>query len=324
MDTICGVHRGAVTWSVVLSGRTRIEIIGSPDWSLDPGETRQEVCRCRTSSGGDRGGCQSGGIADVKAWQVCSDMLSQWEYIHTHTSNKEALSRRTRLVKWRTQWGMAHLFWLICSSPIVGIFFLHTYTVPTYFRDELILSKEGKMLGWGGCECLVSNWMSCASVYGQSDTSAVGFTQFAGCQMRLIVLPSAGHSFFSSVSGRETKQTQLWVFSHSWTRRHPLIASLILYSSSCDGTGVAHSYLRDAETMVSHRWTPQSSRATAISRLILIIWSTASIKQLLNDCRRVKNAPLFSSCGLDWTCTFKDAVFRLNGIPVRKTKKKAN
>lgn len=50
----------------------------------------------------------------------------------------------------------------------------------------------------------MSNWLSWASVGGQSDTSAVGFTQFAGCQMKLIVLPSAGHSFFSSVSGRET------------------------------------------------------------------------------------------------------------------------
>lgn len=50
----------------------------------------------------------------------------------------------------------------------------------------------------------MSNWLSWASVAGQSDTSVVGFTQFAGCQMTLIVLPSAGHSFFSSVSVRET------------------------------------------------------------------------------------------------------------------------
>lgn len=64
----------------------------------------------------------------------------------------------------------------------------------------------GVGVGWG-CERLVSNWLSCASVYGQSDTSAVGFTQFAGCQMRLIVLPSAGHSFFSSASGGGNKRS---------------------------------------------------------------------------------------------------------------------
>lgn len=30
--------------------------------------------------------------------------------------------------------------------------FVHTYTVPTHFRDELVRSKEGKMLNeeWGG------------------------------------------------------------------------------------------------------------------------------------------------------------------------------
>lgn len=97
---------------------------------------------------------------------------------------------------------MAHLFWLICSSPIVGILYIHIQYLHTSGMSRF-LAKRGKMLG-GGCERLVSNWLSCASAYGQSDTSAVGFTQFAGCQMRLIVLPSAGHSFFSSESGRET------------------------------------------------------------------------------------------------------------------------
>lgn len=57
----------------------------------------------------------------------------------------------------------------------------------------------------------MSYWLSWASVrahtdMGQSDTSVVGFAQFAGCQMRSIVLPSAGHSFFSTVSG--VKKTQ--------------------------------------------------------------------------------------------------------------------
>lgn len=50
----------------------------------------------------------------------------------------------------------------------------------------------------------MSNWLYWAGDAGQSDTSAVGFTQFAGCQMKLIVLLTAGHSFFSSASGRET------------------------------------------------------------------------------------------------------------------------
>lgn len=56
-------------------------------------------------------------------------------------------------------------------------------------------SKEGKEAKLSGdCERLVSNWLSWASVrahtdMGQSDTRVVGFAQFAGCQMRLIVLP---------------------------------------------------------------------------------------------------------------------------------------
>lgn len=63
--------------------------------------------------------------------------------------------------------------------------------------------------GAGGYERFVINWLSWASVAGQSDTSAVGFTQFAGCQVKLIVLPSAGHSLFSSGSGRGKKKRSL-------------------------------------------------------------------------------------------------------------------
>lgn len=60
----------------------------------------------------------------------------------------------------------------------------------------------------------MSNWLSWASVrahtdMGQSDTSVVGFAQFAGCQMRLIVRPSAGHSFFSTVSGKQIHSLNL-------------------------------------------------------------------------------------------------------------------
>lgn len=104
---------------------------------------------------------------------------------------------------------MAHLFWLICSSPIVGILYIHIQYLHTSGMSRFLAKRGGNaggVGGGGGCERLVSNWLSCASVYGQSDTSAVGFTQFAGCQMRLIVLPSAGHSFFSSVSGGGNKR----------------------------------------------------------------------------------------------------------------------
>lgn len=53
----------------------------------------------------------------------------------------------------------------------------------------------------------MSNWFSWTGVVGQSDTSAVGFTQFAGCPMKLIVLPTAGHSF--SHQCLEGKQAQI-------------------------------------------------------------------------------------------------------------------
>lgn len=112
-------------------------------------------------------------------------------------------------------------------------------------------------MGRGWYERLVSYWLSWASVAGQSDTSAVGFTQFAGCQMKLIVLPSAGHSFFSSVSGRET--STIWVLSveqsnsHSRTRRLPLTTSLIPGST---------------EMMISRHWRcewKQSNGRSSIS-----------------------------------------------------------
>ena len=50
-------------------------------------------------------------------------------------------SRHTQLAEMmydsNTQWGMAHLFWLICSSPIVRFCtYIHIHTVHTYFRDE--------------------------------------------------------------------------------------------------------------------------------------------------------------------------------------------
>lgn len=149
---------------------------------------------------------------------------------------------------------MAHLFWLICSSPIVGILYIHIQYLHTSGMSRF-LAKRGKMLG-GGCERLVSYWPSCASVYGQSDTSAVGFTQFAGCQMRLIVLPSAGHSFFSSVSGRETNAALSVCVRLNWP----------------PSSDVVPSHRRCAQTPIPrHRRCEWSSRETAVSRLPRII-----------------------------------------------------
>ena len=90
------------------------------------------------------------------------------------------------------------------------------------------ITKKGKAKLSRVCEHLVSNWLSWASVrahtdMGQSDTSVGGFAQFAGCQMRLIVRPSAGQSFFSPVSGWKTNSQSYYWFSHTVIN----IASLI-------------------------------------------------------------------------------------------------
>ena len=102
--------------------------------------------------------------------------------------------------------------------------FKHTYT-HTYFRDESFLSKEGKRLNKVGN---VSNWLSPAGIrahtdMGQADTSVVGFAQFAGSQMRLIVLPPAGHSVFSTVSGWRTNS-----WSECFARLNSYISYLLL------------------------------------------------------------------------------------------------
>lgn len=71
---------------------------------------------------------------------VASDsvtVLSQWVYQITRL--EPGLSQCTLRAKWcmtNTQWGMAHLFWLICSSPISKVLYIHIHIVHTYFRDE--------------------------------------------------------------------------------------------------------------------------------------------------------------------------------------------
>lgn len=78
-----------------------------------------------------------------------------------------------------TQWGMAHLFWLICSSPIVRFCtYIYIQYIHTSGMSSFLTKKEKANKSWE-CEHLVSNWLPWASVrahtdMGQSDTRVVG------------------------------------------------------------------------------------------------------------------------------------------------------
>lgn len=135
-----------------------IEIIGWPERSLVAQGDQAAVSDLRRSAdAGHRQVCEWAVVRTARLQMlsitqpapatcgVCVQTCSHSGNTHTYINSKGFISHPAGKMMHdsNTEWGMAHLLWLICSSPIVGILYIHIQYLHTSGMSWFV-AKRGK------------------------------------------------------------------------------------------------------------------------------------------------------------------------------------